>query len=108
MDEINATILDAGLLAWLQAIGATNTDDTVTIEGWLPAWVPVDAFGSSVSAWVEGPTDVEGATSTRPITMTFASGTGVVFFSSYHTEDFFSENITPQDRILQYFVFEVL
>jgi hypothetical protein len=107
-DETNATILNANLLAWLKAIGVTNADDTVTIEGWLGAWVPIDAVGASTSVWVQAPVWVDQEETVRPVTVTFKVGLGTVFFSSYHTEDSFSTAITPQDRILQYFVFEVL
>lgn len=107
-DETNATILNAKLLAWLKAVGATNTDDTVKIEGWLGAWVPIDAIGTSTSAWVQAPVWVDETETTRVVTVTFKYGSGTVFYSSYHTEDMQSTAITPQDRILQYFVFEVL
>ena len=35
-------------------------------------------------------------------------GSGTVLFSSYHTEASPQPNLTPQDRILQYLIFEVL
>ena len=107
-DQTNATILDTNLLAWLQAIGATNADDTVTIEGWLSAWAAIDAVGEATTSWVSAPVWVMGEESTRVVTVTFESGTGIVFYSSYHTEDLPTVEILPQERILQYFVFEVL
>lgn len=107
-NSTNATILNAKLLAWLKAVNATNADDTVTIEGWLPYWVPIDAIGTSTSAWVQAPVWVWEEQTTRIVTVTFKYGNGTVFYSSYHTEDMQSTAITPQDRILQYFVFEVL
>ncbi|MBU1023792.1 hypothetical protein KKB99_05880 [bacterium] len=107
-DQTNATILNANLLAWLQAIGATNADDTVTIEGWLSGWAAIDTIGTSTAGWVEAPVWVMGTESTRITTVTFESGTGIVFYSSYHTEELLSTEILPQERILQYFVFEVL
>jgi hypothetical protein len=108
MEEVDATILDADLLAWLMALGATNEDDTVTIEGWLIFWAAVEALAEDTTAWVEADVMVDGGESTRPVTATFNAGDGVVFFSSYHTEEVPTEDLTPQDRILQYFVFEVL
>jgi hypothetical protein len=107
-DSTNATILNAKLLAWLQAVGATNTDNTVTIEGWLGAWVPIDAIGANTTAWVQAPVWAGQVESTRTVTVTFKYGTGTVFYSSYHTEEMATTTLTPQDRILQYFVFEVL
>lgn len=108
MDDVDATILDAGLLAWLEALGVTNEDDTVTIEGWLILWAAVEELALDTVGWVEAAVMVDAAESTRPVTATFSAGDGTVFFSSYHTEETPTEDLTPQDRILQYFVFEVL
>lgn len=108
MEHINATILDDNLLAWLKNIGATNPDDTVEIEGWLSGWAVIDDISADVKAWVEGPVLVDGVESTRVITISFRHGDGMVFFSSYHTEDFMTTEMTPQDRILQYLIFELL
>jgi len=108
VETSDATILDTDLLAWLAALGVTNEDDTVTIEGWLILWAAVDALGTGTVGRVEAPVSVDSTESTRPVTATFSAGEGAVFFSSYHTESAPSEELTPQDRILQYFVFEVL
>ncbi len=107
-DTTNATVLDAGMLAWLQAIGATNVDDTVIIEGWLPSWVPIDAISNDVKSWVKAPVWADSIESSRDISLTFSYGSGTVFYSSYHTENFATADLTPQDRILQYLIFEVL
>lgn len=108
MLAVDATILDPDLLAWLQAMGVTNVDDTITIEGWLPGWAAIEALAAETVGWVEAPVDVEAVNTTRTVTATFAATDGMVFFSSYHTEEMPIVDLTPQDRILQYFVFEVL
>lgn len=107
-DTTNATVLDAGMLAWLQAIGATNVDDTVIVEGWLSAWVPIDDINTGVKSWAKALVWADGTESSRDITLTFGHGSGTIFFSSYHTENFTTADLTPQDRILQYLIFEVL
>lgn len=44
----------------------------------------------------------------RPVTITFGAGDGAVLLSSYNTESTPALEMTPQDRVLQYLVFEVL
>ncbi|MCX6647225.1 MAG: hypothetical protein NTY09_12840 [bacterium] len=107
-DSTKATVLDADLLAWLKGIGVTNTDDTITIEGWLSSWAAVDGYSSDVKSWMKALVDVAGSNSSRDITLTFHPSNGTVFYSSYHTEGSLSPGLTPQDRVLQYLIFEVL
>jgi len=108
MLAVDAEILDAALLAWLQALEVTNEDDTITIEGWLDSWAAIEDLAAETLAWVEAPVMVESAASTRTVAVTFATGDGTVFFTSCHTEETPTVELTPQDRLLQYFVFEVL
>ncbi|HES58480.1 MAG TPA: hypothetical protein ENO21_03520 [Firmicutes bacterium] len=108
--SLDATIEDAALLAWLDGLGATNPDDTVNIVDWLIAWAAIDDVSTDVKVWARadvtyGFPEVSG---NRPVTVTFDVGDGVVLFSSYHTEEEPQAELTPQDRILQYLVFEVL
>lgn len=48
----------------------------------------------------------DGETFTKPLTASFAFGAGYVFFSSYHSEDRNSTGLLPQERVLQYLIFE--
>lgn len=107
-DSTNATVFNVDMQNWLTGISATSEDGTVLIEGWLPAWAAIDAASESATVHVEAPVMVDGEETTRPVTITFDYMAGKVFYSSYHTESFLSTGLTPQDRILQYFVFEVL
>jgi hypothetical protein len=104
----NATVLDPDMLAWLKEIDVTNADDTITVEGWLSSWAAVDDFSNDVKSWMKAIVDVDGSSSSRDITLTFHPSDGTVFYSSYHTEGFLSAGLTPQDRVLQYLIFEVL
>jgi hypothetical protein len=105
----NATVLDAAMLAWLKGLaGVTNADDTIKVEGWLSSWAAVDGYSSDVKSWMKALVDVGGSNSSRDITLTFHPSDGTVFYSSYHTEGSLSPGLTPQDRVLQYLIFEVL
>lgn len=107
---IQATIADAFMLSWLDGRGADNGDGTIDVTDWLPAWTVIKEVDDAVKVWASGevafgfPTTTE----TRPLTISFDAGSGSVLFSSYHTEEFASTELTPQDRVLQYLIFEVL
>jgi hypothetical protein len=99
-------IEDSGLASWMDGISASTSGDMFTTSDWLGAWVPMDAIAAGgVKVWAKGtpPGDVE-----RPMTITFQDGAGTVLYSSYHTEETPSEGLTPQERVLQYLIFEVL
>jgi hypothetical protein len=105
IETLNCQIEDAGLAAWMSGIGAALAGDTFETVDWLPAWVRMDAIGTGVKLWADGtpPSDVE-----RPMAVTFAAEDGTVLFSSFHTEETPSTDIKPQERVLQYLIFEVL
>jgi len=110
MDTIPATIGDAAMLAWLDALSVTNPDDTVNISDWLTLWSAIEAVSPQVKTWATANITYGNpeTSATKPITVTFASGSGMLLFSSYHTEASPQPALTPQDRILQYLIFEVL
>jgi hypothetical protein len=113
----NATVLDSLLAGFLDAVtcrtgACRNTNGTVFITGFAPSWAVMNGPHSGVplKTWVQGPVAViDSATSVRPLTASFAHGHGTVHFSSYHTEeDNPSTGFTPQERILQFLVFETI
>ena len=110
METIPATLGDTAMLAWLDGLGVVNPDDTVNISDWLILWSAIEAVGPEVTVWATASITFGNPVTTadKPITVTFSSGTGTVLFSSYHTEAFPQLDLTPQDRILQYLIFEVL
>ncbi len=92
--------------------GARNEDGTVTIGHFLAGWaVMVDPHtGISPTIWVNGPISYSGGSDAdAPLTATLAEGDGSVLYSSYHTagNSCATTGFWPQERILQYLVFEL-
>lgn len=125
----NATVENALMISWLDAVtvntgtvedsgcasatvngttGALNSDDSIFIGDFLPSWAQMDDFesGATVTTWITG-TDVQTDTD-RPLTVSFDHGSGKVLYSSYHTaESCSTTGFWPQERVLQYLVFEL-
>lgn len=80
------------------------------IEGFLDGWAILDgahAGVSGVSLYTQGEVATDdGEIFVKPLTASFAFGTGYVFYSSYHSEERNSEGLLPQERVLQYLIFE--
>ena len=109
MDSLHATVLDDNMRAWLNGVGVLSADGGIEIEGWLGGWAAMVTVGPSTKAWVEGVPTVQGQGAiVRPLTATFEVGKGAVFVSSYHTSEEATPEMTPQDRLLQYLILEVL
>jgi hypothetical protein len=107
IESLSCHMEDATLASWMSGIGAASAGDTFPTVDWLPAWVPMDAVApTGVKVWATG--TPPGEVSARPMTITFQEGAGTVLFSSYHTEETASADIRPQERVLQYLIFEVL
>ena len=117
-----STQVDSTLKSWLQGVTCLNgpcvqADGTVHIEGFLGGWAVIKGThaGASVKTWVNGPvkyfTDnsfTTFSTDNLPLTMSFTSGRGRVTFTSYHNESgLMGDDLLPQQRILQYMVFEL-
>jgi len=113
----DASILDSDLRDWLAGVdcgGASclNSDGSVHIEGFLPGWALMRGPhpASPVKFWAEGDVSwidlTQPSTGVMPLTATFEVGAGKVIFSSYHTEEEPTPQWTPQERILQYLVFQ--
>ncbi len=118
----DATVNDTQLAAWLQAVtcqggSCLNTDNTVPVAGFWSYWAVINrvhpAKTSEVKIWISGPVSWyeeesgEGS-GVKPLTVSFSHGLGKVLYTSYHTEeDNPTADFWPQERILQYLVFEL-
>jgi hypothetical protein len=112
---VNAT-LDPTLMAWLRGVtcaggSCVQADDTVKIDGFLDGWAVINGAhsGAIVRQWAQGPVAHAEVTGTvnKPLTMSFSAGAGRVTFTSYHNEAAVGGELQPQQRILQYLVFEL-
>mgnify|MGYP005755479561 CR=1 FL=1 len=114
---VNAS-LDPALSAWLASVtcadgACLNSDGTAHIEGFLSGWAVMHGAhpdqSANVRVWAQGPVSFSGQTSPvqRPLTVSFPHGQGRVTYTSYHTEPGFGTGLQPQERILQYLVFEL-
>ena len=120
----NASINDNQLLSWLKTVSCQggsclNSDNTVPIAGFLYGWTLINGAhpgkSSDVKIWITGPvswddcfTEAGAGAGSKPLTVSFNFGLGKVLYSSYHTEEENpSSGFWPQERILQYLVFEL-
>ena len=123
------TVLDTGLLAWLEAlpdplkdINPLNDEEhptlfelpqvqTVDNFSALDAIAPVlvdDGMGGQVDVghdvWLEGPHDGQ----TKPLTVTGQYGCGKIQFTTYHAAEFFNYvGLSPQELVLFYTILEI-
>lgn len=115
--QIKAQVDDQTLLRWLrdrvcfdpiQSISnanCVNADGSVSISGFSGQWALMDSVGPGTTAWISSQANGK----YRPLTALFNHGAGKVLYSSYHTHHSGNATVpTPQERVLQYFVFEVL
>ena len=112
---VNATV-DPTLKAWLQNLSClggpcVQQDGTVKIDGFLSSWAVIDSFHSAVNGiktWASGNVSFDGGKkAVKPLTVTFGVGTGRITYTSYHNEGILAAELEPQQRILQYLVFEL-
>jgi len=120
IDSNNATVLVDDLSSFLnnsscgEGTTCLNNDGTLHVEGFLPAWAIIEgahAESTGVTIYTEGfaPASVDyldEESETRPLMVSIDIGEGKVFFSSYHTENLISTQLLPQERALQFLVFE--
>jgi hypothetical protein len=118
--DVSAQV-DSTLKSWLQGMSCLNgpcvqADGTVHIEGFLGSWAVIKGShaGATVKTWANGPVSyfsdksLSYTTENLPLTMSFTSGRGRVTFTSYHNESgLIGDDLLPQQRILQYMVFEL-
>lgn len=107
------TVADSELLGWLRSagiIGPASADFNVNFD--LPSWVVMTGVGVGTDAIItarnlpNGPFDIPILPATSiPITVDFASGSGCVFYTSYHNEPYEAVSPdAPQSRVLEYLV----
>jgi hypothetical protein len=89
-------------------------DGTLLLGRFLSQWVIMDGVedteeGASVKVWVEADLSAGGAEpDVVPLTVTFNVGEGRVLFTSYHSSPGSSDDaFLPQERVLEYLVFEL-
>lgn len=113
--ETHGNILQNSLQAWLANVdcyegkSCLNNDQSILITDFLAGWGVIEGAhsGANVTFWVEGDVEWTEGSGVRPLTLSFKAGEGSVFYSSYHTvESEFTPNWRPQERVLQYLVFE--
>ncbi|SHF27931.1 hypothetical protein SAMN05443144_10723 [Fodinibius roseus] len=115
--ETDGSVLQDNLESWLANVdcfegeSCLNSDDTVHITDFLAGWGvikgPHSGATDAVTQWVEGDVEWSGGSGVRPLTVSFEAGEGSVFYSSYHTvESEFTPHWRPQERLLQFLVFE--
>lgn len=88
--------------------GALNEDGTVPVGDFLSNWARmINIHDDDTKVWISSG-DVElDMLENRPLTASRVVGEGRVFYSSYHTADECpTPNFWPQERVLQYLVFE--
>lgn len=120
--NVTSIISDPTLAAWLSNVNCfggscISANGAVSINGFKPAWAVLNGAhiltSNSVTVWSDA--DVQWGDYTgqqfsgiKPLTVMFDIGLGTVLFSSYHVHDNGQEQqLLPQERILQYLVFEM-
>lgn len=89
---------------------ALNSDNTIRIGDFLSGWAVMNSIhsGQDTKTWLTGPVSFSGGSGDRPLTITKTVGSGRVLYSSYHTAHSCpTTGAWPQERVLQYLVFEV-
>lgn len=113
--ETDGNILQQNLEDWISNVdcheneSCLNSDETIHVTDFLAGWSVIEEAhsGANVTSWIEGDVEWSGGSGIRPLTVSFSAGNGNVFYSSYHTvESEFTPNWRPQERVLQYLVFE--
>ncbi|HEY3308498.1 MAG TPA: hypothetical protein VGJ93_08585 [Desulfuromonadaceae bacterium] len=122
-----ATVVDSELKKWLanvktgnsstssNILSSLNSDGTIHIEDFLGGWVVMEAphtgdAGSKVTVHIKGNVSWSGGAGNKPLTISFPVGTngGKVLYSSYHTSETAHPYFLPQERVLQYLLFEMM
>jgi hypothetical protein len=98
---------DPGLKAWLGHFGISSP---VSIQGFLNPWSVQQSLPKSSTQVVDGTVSTSAGSADVPLTTQFdVSSCGRVIYSSYHTAggNVSPGNLLPQERILEYLMFEV-
>lgn len=89
---------------------ALNANNTIRIGDFLSGWAVMNSVhnGQDTKIWLTGPVSFSGGSGDRPLTITKTVGSGKVLYSSYHTAHSCpTTGAWPQERVLQYLVFDV-
>jgi hypothetical protein len=126
--DVDATVLDPDMLAWLEAMpaplkdignGAPTLNDLplVRLEGSFtgvdetPEILVQNEEGEDVNVghyvWAEGPCGGCSDNGVRAMSMTATYGCGRLMFSTYHANQFLHEKLTPQELMLLYTILEI-
>jgi hypothetical protein len=120
--KIQAKIMDSQMAKWLGLFPGAISNGLSPIEHFLVDWVIMFKLGPETKEWVKGQVkSQDGAISgERPLTVTFNfQNCGKILFTSYHTEGRENEllpdafpaycgaSFSPQDRILEYLIFDI-
>jgi hypothetical protein len=108
---------DPDLHAWMMARGALLADGNVQLTEFINPWGAVDSAPSSATTWVHGTVRLRDSTGAllpaadHPLTVEAqyrdGGGCGRVVFTSYHTTSVTSGPLTPQERVLEWLLFEL-
>ena len=122
----DATILQSPLVSWLGNVrcgsstvptntgSCLNQDGTVHIEDFLVGWAVINGAHpsktSAITFWIQGNVSWSflASSGVKPLTLSFPYGSGKVLYSSYHTAGTAHPYLVPQERILQYLIFEIV
>ncbi|MCH9679823.1 MAG: hypothetical protein K0V04_00190 [Deltaproteobacteria bacterium] len=127
--DTTGIVLDADLLAWLEALPAPLQDiggghpnllslpSVEIVDNWsgideIPSVIVQDQDGNDVDvghhAWVEGVCPAcTPSNELRPMTISAEYGCGRMMFSTYHTDEGEHPGLTPQELILLYIILEI-
>ena len=125
--KVLADIKDPALAKWLGQFSGAIQNGKSQISHFLTQWVIMHKVSKDVKTWVNGVIQsISGSINgSRPLTVTFNyKNCGKVLFSSYHTEgrdeelkaypapakpfpNYCAGKISPQDRILEYLIFDI-
>jgi len=89
--------------------GALNGDGTIPVGDLLNNWALIDnVYDSSTTAVISSGSYTLDGVANRLLTLSRNIGSGRVIYSSYHTADTCpTPNFWPQERVLEYLIFEV-
>ena len=108
--SLTGTVTDGNLASWLGLFpGAINANNQVDLVGFLSDWGVQATVAASTTSIVHGVAAWDGGSGDVPLTSEFqVNNCGRVIYSSYHTSNSGTAGtLLPQERILEYLMFEV-
>ena len=109
---------DPDLLAWMSGRGALLPNNHVQLTEFLNPWGAIDTVGANATTWVHAsaqyrqPNGALLPAADHPLTAEAqysgtGGGCGRVVFTSYHTNSTTTGGLTPQERVLEWLIFEL-